>query len=452
MRNVPLYEALCEYCKSALALLETRIGGPKDIPTVGTEKFEFSEDGSLVHIQSTEVLWYMLISKNEQDLTQGHAYPAATKALEEDAEIAEHLDTLVGTDESRTRVDAKICLWLLLARLLQQQQDMTFHEPVFSKVYNEFEDYFHRDATEYRFLAPLNSFRAEAEKIELGPGFSIIKMPGEERAEILSRSRQLFGVSFYPFVTFHEYGLELYLKVQKVIGEGSPTPKERNIPSQIARKQFDEACSALRLFKSGAVSYDLVRAKPTSWELHGSYPLTSLIVTRPSVGTPYALSKKEIPDFLQFWSSFQKARKRTRRRIDVALRRFNFAYERVRPEDRLIDYLIGFEALLLLEGERQELEYRLALRGCVLLGKTEKGRKAVFQELKTAYRERSNIVHGGLVKDTVKIGDDKTKFNDFVDRVEQHLRSAIKESLARSETRSESEVIKDLDEKIVGSS
>jgi hypothetical protein len=104
----------------------------------------------------------------------------------------------------------------------------------------------------------------------------------------------------------------------------------------------------------------------------------------------------------------------------------------------------------LLKGdEHQELEYRLALRGSVLLSKTPEERQTVFKELKTAYRERSNIVHGGTVKEAIKIGDEKIKFNDFVEKVEQRLRSAIKEFLCRLETQSESEVIKDLDRKII---
>jgi hypothetical protein len=85
-----------------------------------------------------------------------------------------------------------------------------------------------------------------------------------------------------------------------------------------------------------------------------------------------------------------------------------------------------------------------------LLGRTPEERQTVFKELKTAYRERSNIVHGGAVKETVKIGGDKIRFNEFVEKVEQRLRAAIKEFLALSETQSESKVIKDLDDRIVG--
>jgi len=63
---------------------------------------------------------------------------------------------------------------------------------------------------------------------------------------------------------------------------------------------------------------------------------------------------EEIPDFLTFWELCQKVRKKKHNRIDLALNRFNFGYERPRSDDKLIDYSIGFEALLS-PGKKDEL-------------------------------------------------------------------------------------------------
>ncbi len=452
MRNAFLYKTLKEYCKAAVSYLEVKAAKPDGLPFTVKEKFEFTEDGGYSYSYAPEILWHMLVSKAEGDFGRLEVYQKAIQALEGDAQIAKHLNTLVGTKEFRSRVDASTCLRSLLIHLLQEQQNLGFHNVMFDKVYQDFEDYFYRDVVEYRFLSPLNNFQIENERIELSPGFFIIKIPKDEREKMLSQSRQFGLFSQYQMMPFDEYAFELYLKVPKVFGEGSPVPEQEYIPSQVARKQFDEACSALRLFKNGAVSYDYIRVGTTSWELHGGTSTVGLVGRRPSIGPRYLLSNEEAPEFLKFWHLFQKARRKKQKRIDVALRRFNFAYERVRPEDRLIDYLIGFEALLLKGEERQELEYRLALRGSVLLGRTSEERKKVFDELKTAYHERSNIVHGGTIREAVKIGTDKLQFNEFVVKLEQHLRSAIKEFLRSSETQSESKVIKDLDDKIVGES
>jgi hypothetical protein len=452
MRNASLNSALKDYCYTALAILNSKISRCEDVPHVIKEKIEVGERGKVSLSQAPEIQWYILVDRSDRDLIQTDVRQTAVQALQVDPQVAKHLNTLVGTSELRTRVDSDSCLRAFIIRLLQEQQDLTLQEAVFDRLYKEFEDYFYRDTVEYRFLSPLNNFRTEIEKVELSPNFSIIKIPAEERGQMLSQSRE-FGLFIqYNMLPFNEYALELFLEVPKVFGEGPAVPDVENMPSQIARKQFDEACSALRLYKSGAVSHDFVRIGSTSWELHGGTYTVGSVGMRAAIGPQQILSKQEVAEFLKFLEFFQRVRKRKQNRTEIALRRFDFAYERVRPEDKLIDYLIGFEALLLKGDERQELEYRLALRGSVMLGKTAQERQTIFKELKTAYRERSNIVHGGTVREAIKIASDRVKFNEFVENIEQRLRASIKEFLALSETQSESKVIKGLDDRIVGGS
>ena len=61
-------------------------------------------------------------------------------------------------------------------------------------------------------------------------------------------------------------------------------------------------------------------------------------------------------------------------------------------DDRIIDYTIGLEALLL--NIRDELRYRFALRGASILVDAFGDKKQRFQELKDLYDSRSDIVHG----------------------------------------------------------
>jgi hypothetical protein len=342
-------------------------------------------------------------------------------------------------------------LHTIVTQLLEEQGGLSFDEFTFEKLYERVEDYFYRDMLEYRYLAPLHNFRMEAERLELGPKFSIIKIPKEEKEEILSSFSQfpLFDLP-YQARPFDEYAFEFYHKTPKMFGDISEAPKEGVLPSQIVRKEFDEVCSALRLFKSGAVGYDYIRIKPTCWTVHGGSYTTSSIAARLPIGAQYTLSNEEASDFLKFWHFFKKARQKKQNRTEIAIRRFNFGYERVRPEDKLIDWMIAFEALFLRRGERQELEHRLALRGSTLLGKSSEDRKQIFEELKVAYGERSNIVHGGSIKPAVRISSEKIQFNEFINRIEERLRSAIREFLVKAESHSEQQVIDDLDKSIIG--
>ena len=453
MINTSLYNALRAYCNSALALLDSKIRRIEDLPITTKEKVEVADDSwGLSFSPRREVLWdrlIRLITRYETDFTKMDAYKTAAQALQADPQIAKHLNTLVGTNMFRSRIDTDICLRSFLIQLLQKQQDLSLQEVEFNKLYSDFENYFYRDVIELRFLSPLNNFRIETEKIELNSKFSIIKITKEEREQMISWSRDFGFFDQHIMSPFNEYALELFLETPKGFGEIPAIYDKENSPDHIAIREFDNACSALRLFKNGAISPGKIIVKSISWDPHGGIHSTALMI-RPAIGSQYTLSKEESIEFLRFWEFFQKVRQKKIARNDIALRRFNFAYERVRPEDRLIDYLIGFESLLLKKNERQELEYRLALRGSVLLAKIPGERAIVFKELKKAYGERSNIVHGGTVSKNVKIGDYEITFNEFVEKIEQRLRAAIKEFLTLSKIQSDSKIIENLDDKIVG--
>jgi len=368
--------------------------------------------------------------------------------MQQDEKISEHLNTLVGTPESRMRIDPDRCLQVLLSRLLLKQQGVDFREDLLNQIYRALEDVFYEELLEQRVTSPLKGFKMEAETIDLGPGFSIDKISKDEKEKLLSESRQFGSISTYDIFPYPEYAFELYLKIPKVIGD-SDTISQENSPSQIAREQFDEACSALRLFKQGAVGYADLRMESTSWNPIGGIRTLGSVVGGRLLGSSYLISGDEIQAFSEFWPVYQKCRQVKRNRIEIALRRMNFAYEGTRPEDRLVDYLIGFEALLLKKGQIQELAYRLALRGSILLADQPEERIRIFSELHTAYKERSNIVHGGQPKESLNVSNRKVPFNQFVNKLEDHLRSAIKRFLERCEKQSESRVIEHLDTKIV---
>ena len=79
------------------------------------------------------------------------------------------------------------------------------------------------------------------------------------------------------------------------------------------------------------------------------------------------------------------------------MRRLVDGLGRTRPDDKIVDYAIGLEALLL-HGTQGELSYRFALRGATVLKEVGEDKKQAHQDLKDFYNARSKIVHGGSVK------------------------------------------------------
>jgi hypothetical protein len=108
--------------------------------------------------------------------------------------------------------------------------------------------------------------------------------------------------------------------------------------------------------------------------------------------------------------------------IDLPLRRFNSSYTRDTGEDRIIDLAIALESSLLV-GIREELKFRLALRGAALL-RARRDPQETFAVLQTIYDVRSAIVHDGK-----SLSHMNSAF-DLPDRCEDLVRDVLTEYVA----------------------
>ena len=159
---------------------------------------------------------------------------------------------------------------------------------------------------------------------------------------------------------------------------------------------------------SSTTSYSMKHSKRT---VHANLP----------IGISYTLLKEEVEALSEFY-------RRIHDKIDcskIPLRRFNETFSRLSIEDKLVDYMISFESLYLSGENPSEMAYKLAHRASLLLSTEKEKRKQIFQEMKKAYSLRSDIVHGRKVK-TIKIANNEYNLSDFVQKIEEHLRSSLK--------------------------
>lgn len=423
--SATLREALERYSREALGIVAARLGTslPAD-----------DRDG-----------WLLGFHRLQGEFETLDSYLAVTRALRADPDVARHMDTVVGTAQGRIRVDIPTLLRSVLFHLLEGRETILFDEARFYRLFSEIERYFGTTSESLLFVAPLLNFKMAGDRVELGSRFALVKLPEEE---IQSIKRDVDR--FVPFAGggaltgFEECALELYRDEPRVIGHTDPPSLVFSHPSD---DEFGEVLSALRLFKQGSVGYTFVRISRLGWSPTAMTRWHWSHEGEVRHGPDYALSAEEVSDFSAFWEDFRTARKRRRPRVNLALRRFNFAYGRFRPEDRIIDHAIALEALLLKRGETQELKYRLALRGAFLLGSTTEERVTLHSLLTRAYDERSNIVHGSEVPKQVMLDSESVPFHGFVERVEAAVRAAIREFLRREED--EARVLDLLDARVV---
>ena len=171
----------------------------------------------------------------------------------------------------------------------------------------------------------------------------------------------------------------------------------RHGPRNIGRLSsgIQSTLSALRLLKPGAVGVGVTLFRPIAPAF--GITLGASASSGPSavsLGRNYALHSSDIVDLCQIVGAIDTIP--ADGVLRSALRRFNFAYERSRPEDRIIDYWVGLEALFAPDDQR-EFKYRLRLRTAYYLCDDPDGREDVYQTLGTSYDVRSKIVHGGEV-------------------------------------------------------
>ncbi len=153
------------------------------------------------------------------------------------------------------------------------------------------------------------------------------------------------------------------------------TPSSADIiPKQVGgntrlRELAVNVLHALRVFKEGKVSIPAVLNFPIDWPLESS---TQFAFANPGFmpwANQYSLSQDEANAFQRFWTHFRRATSKAV--LANAVRRFSFATERERPDDRLVDLMIAAESLFL-GGEdnptdRGELRYRLSLRAAFFI-------------------------------------------------------------------------------------
>ena len=125
-------------------------------------------------------------------------------------------------------------------------------------------------------------------------------------------------------------------------------------------------------------------------------------------GEAYTLDESMAERLKQSWPHIRRITQSEGHYLRLPAMRLLDGGSRLRPDDAIIDYAIGLEALLT-AGTDKELGYRFALRGAMVLTWDKTSKKSdkakVFRKLRDFYKARSGIVHGQIIS--------KSKLDDF---------------------------------------
>ena len=234
-------------------------------------------------------------------------------------------------------------------------------------------------------VAPLPQFTAQSWPVELANGVTIRELTRGEREDLARMIGSMLVV---------EHGL---VGASFAMSWWQPVPNALPDPRRTSDDDFDTVVTALRLLKPGAVWYN-VRG---SWPGHpafGSHPASGVAIWGPNPGVrgaSYELLEQDVQPLSDLLGSLVDVAQH--KRLPLALRRFNMAYERTRPDDKLIDYWVALEALFLPDIS-QELSFRASLRIAYYVAGTPDEREEVFRKMRLSYDTRSGVVHGQRLK------------------------------------------------------
>jgi hypothetical protein len=246
---------------------------------------------------------------------------------------------------------------------------------------------------QFTYLALLDRFSSDTDELDLSYEnitLRIRKIPRKEIADFLLRSESLIPFVKQQFEIAIEFSDDMYWMVYYLEVEDSREAMVR--ASNAVDEEIQKILLALRLFKEGCIRivFDVKKGR------HIATMLTSFkwLSTTERV---YLLKKSEIPilkDFLEEFSMIAWEKKESKTPLSIALNRFTDGYERTRLEDKVIDYVVGLEALYLRGEAPGEFGYKMSHRASVLLSDNMEKQREIFEAVKKSYTLRSKIVHG----------------------------------------------------------
>jgi len=324
-----------------------------------------------------------------------------------------------------------------LMEYVKNKDDFYFNEETFDNLYNELEEYIYTSGREMIVTVPLLNFELKDAEIVNLEDFVIRRLTEDEIKRLLKFGQIGIPISLpYGGLIYTLWCIELKTKFQ------SKRKPENSIP------RVEKIITALRLFKRGSLGYSGVLEYPKVWK---TMLWQSSYGKRVVSDSAYELANKDAIEFKKFWNKFKNLNIKNYPFLDVAIRRFNFSYDKGLPEDKLIDFITTFEALFL--PEKDELSYRLALRCAYFLGENKKRRAEIFKMIKKAYDVRSRIIHGESPQSkSIKKILNKLNLHSLGElsmQMEDYLRESIKKFLNYLPLKTHKKIIEEIDSKII---
>jgi hypothetical protein len=306
-----------------------------------------------------------------------------------------------------------------LSYLWTSHKTFDVSDDMIDELVKEFETFIDTRTVQLRFRSILLNFHSpqsqENNLIDLPEGLKIRRLSESEVSDLYGGSMQSMASRNLPSrLGMHEFCIEGEIEEHILLGY----PKEQDlVPRTDVKEKLDKAMLCLRTFKKGYVGYTLIQYIPITF--------CPLVLSSHGYGDLYVpvdiyeVKSEEISSLKDharlIFSINEEA-------MHLACSRLADAECRTNPLDRILDAVIGMEALLL-TGITSELSFRFSLNYAMLFPQEQ--RQSAFKFAQDIYGLRSKIAHGSFIGNEFKIEGQKVPISDASDKATEALRKII---------------------------
>lgn len=283
-----------------------------------------------------------------------------------------------------------------------------FSDEVFSTLFDRFVNELDLNGWRWVRRTPLHNFIVPADapqSVEIGSGITIRPVEESERDGWHNSSGP--DQLRWPTMANITHLIEIaYERPRYVVSDISPDRTE------------DDVVFILKMCGSDIVAFGITEQRLDSvWNVSGHYPNFRL---PPNLSEEkYTFDAASQALFERYYSSFVELI--GQQRFQFAKRRYSDGCGRLIDEDRVVDFWIAVETLFSNRRDSNiELRERLSARLAAFVEANLDMQAQVFAELFASYRDRSEIVHGGLRR---------TVTSDSVEYVRPHVKAALRRVL-----------------------
>jgi hypothetical protein len=430
---------------AAIELLQ-EIEAKEGLPRKEVTTYSFQKEGAYEASNEIEVDFSLFIFRHSKEISELPKFLECAKYVATNPVTRRQLGWVDSEGRQLKEIPLTLdyfrSLYSLLQDYLIKASKLYFAASLFDELYAEFERHYYVSLLPYKVAAPVHGLFGTMEEVELGNNLRLHRLSESEKTTYirLIEPPSSANLGFAAFdVSLWQYAIE------KVHYHRKGTAMD----TSSSEKECEDVITTLRLFKSGRIDIPVFKIQSAIWQPHhmiSFHPFSHASRLLPF--RTFEFNESEKSGLLRLWKRMRIFKQevgsyRSGKYINIALKRFNSGIEEDDFEDKIIDFLIAFEALYLLE--RDELTYKLSNRVAILLGKTDADADETRKLMAKAYDLRSGIIHGKEVR-PIKIEGKIIERGDFLKRVEEYLRRSLRWFITFARTyKNQDSILKTLD-------